>query len=199
MLSREIKAHMIRFNQSVAKTLKDSGVDFWPWTEADVYLYARLAAEYKGLAELLEVDCDRLIPECRHRFFVCTEPVEMGDGQKVRGLSDLEKMMGMKYSDSAVRQVEPSGTGDEELDALVSAALVFGDNAELMLSTLGIADLAKSITFASYLKDPKRSEEGEVAELPDAAPPIQDSEFARVKPLALAKLNELGVEPPPGF
>lgn len=201
MPGRSIKHALTIFSARVAQELTTESVPYWPWPEADAYLYARLPSLYQDLASLIDprIECAKLIPQCRHEFFVCTEPVQhpKSPSATVRGLSTLEKMLGMEYDWSESRG-DRIGTGDPEVDALVSCLLLFKQSAPVILTTLGAKDVAGALKFASYLSDPERSKNDSAPAI-DAAPTVQDQEFFDLRDEILNTLEVEGVEVPPDF
>lgn len=197
-----IRAYHLALHQAL------TGLNVFPAVEADAVLYPQFKLYYQKLGNIMNpvVDCDRLAPESRHEFFVCSEPIEH-DGRLLPGLSGLEQLMGFSYSTESSEPPDKT-TGDITLDILTSVALTFKGGAGIALAKrYSREELVKICNYAGQLlkasteeddtKDKNKSLTNRV--IPHAAVEADDPILVQNREEILAQLRSLNVSPPPGF
>lgn len=169
--------------------------------ESDWILYPQLRQFYQAIADQLDpaFNCDDLEPLDRHSFFIATAPVTnpFNPEEKIPGLSNLEKLMGLSYPEppkpgqSPYQQIIIS-SGDPTLDILADALLVLKEAALPLAAQFSPADLLK---ITKQANDRLRGEEAikEVQQQADRAV------FEGQRGAIAEALKASGVEIPEGF
>lgn len=128
----ELRSEMVMILNEIAQRQQ---LKLWPPEDADDWCWESIGQYYRAIAELLTPSFDPglLRPDDRHRFFVCTEPIE-NNGRERLGLSNMERLMGCQEAEDVpeqgdMAQVEkiegiPS-TGKRHLDILADVTLFF--------------------------------------------------------------------------
>lgn len=182
------------------------GLSVWPPEESDEQIYPKFKLYYQKLGEMLTppIDCDRLLPESRHKFFVCTDPVEH-EGRMLPGLSGLEQIMGYSYSTERGEPPDKT-TGDVTLDILTSVVLTFkGGSGIALAKRYSREDLVKMVNYAGQLLKASTDSEDdskdskEIYKAPAAAIEPDDPILVQNREEILVKLRSLGIHPPDGF
>lgn len=197
-----IRAYHLALHQTL------TGLNVFPALEADAVLYPQFKLYYQKLGNMMNpvVDCDRLTPESRHEFFVCTEPVEHGE-QRLPGLSGLEQLMGFSYNTEAGEEPDKT-TGDINLDILTSVVLSFkGGSGIALAKRYSRESLVKMCNYAGQLlkssteeddaKDKNKSLTSRV--IFKAEVEADDPILVQNREEILAQLRSLNVNPPLGF
>ena len=127
-----------------------SGMECHP-SSADAIIYPKFKKYYQKIFEFLfstlKLSTDALEPISRHRFFICSEPVEI-NGQMVLGLPELSKLMG--YS---LNQTTDTPAQKDDFDPITKLTadilLIFKGRARWLLENYGVGELNQIAIAAS--------------------------------------------------
>lgn len=193
--SRLVRLYNFELHQAIA------GHTIWPPDEAAQPLYQQFQIYFQKLGALLDppIDTDLLEPVSRHLFFVCTEPFQEED-RLIPGLSGLSQLLGYFHSsESQLPPAEPKHTtGDAELDVLVSALLIYKDQAFQLAQLLSLNELTQVCIQGNDRM--KTSEEEQIANTPPPEEPyVEDERFIEEREAIVENLEGLGIQIPRGF
>ncbi|HEY9662224.1 MAG TPA: hypothetical protein V6C65_27530, partial [Allocoleopsis sp.] len=146
-------------------------IPVWPVEEGgsveaiDSFLYSKFQPYYEAIAAIFEMDarkrwgmtqyrldCDRLDQRARHGFFICNEPVLVGDTYRL-GLSGIDALLGYSYKEGEEapppQETGAPSTGSAELDVLAETLLIFKRNGPKLIEDYTLEQLSKICVQAS--------------------------------------------------
>lgn len=139
----------------------------------------------------------------RHKFFVCTDPVESwaAPGEFIPGLSGLEQLLGFSYPSSSSSYTDPVYIPSNDPDAYLIAALLLNfRNVGLELADRFPASFLQEILQdASHLSTPESDRKSRSGEAFQHQPPVVNPEFDQKKDKIAEKMKKAGITIPEGF
>jgi hypothetical protein len=175
-------------------------------------LYSEFRWYYQAIADNLTppINADDLDPFCRHRFFICGDPVPHWEDSEVKipDLSAIDKLIGHSYPEPG-RSPSKTISGFEppsgDYDSYLFAALIvnFPENGMALAELYDSEFLNKILKDAAHLSDPDKNSSSSqaIAGLPIEfkATNQMDEEFEGKKDEVVERLKAICVNVPEDF
>jgi hypothetical protein len=138
------------------------GIGYWV-PSMDSTLFATWGIYYTQISKLMEpaFDAAAMTPDSRHRFFICSTPVER-NGEMFVGLPQLDLLLGMGYPEPVTvdRPNQNKGivhitSGDPARDLLADLLIMFKDQALPLSDRYSFDYLNKLVLQTAQRKDPE--------------------------------------------
>ena len=203
----DLKAHITGYAIYPPEDRNSDGdrIDNFLFFKASRFFIAisRLLRPFKGQdEEAILQELESLDTVERHRFFICTEPVEswLSPGVLIPGLSGLEQLLGYSYPSGASRS-ESAYIPSSDPDAYLLAALLLNfRNVGLELADRFPASFLQDILQdASYLSTPESERKIGSDNMEQYIPPPSNPEFDQKKDEIAEKMKKAGITIPEGF
>jgi hypothetical protein len=172
-------------------------------SDVDLQIYPIFSNFYQQIGDLLtpKVNCDMLLSESRHSFFVCTDPITIANGEQILGLSRLEQLMGYGYKEgeeSTGNYDDGPSSGDTLLDAIADSLLIFKKNAPFMFKHFSLEDVSKIALQASLRMQQAQDKGGDEGEkIPEINSAIAEPTKAQIHSEDRKALEGLNIALPP--
>lgn len=128
----------------------------WPPEQADPWCWEAVGGYYRAIAELLTPGFDpgEIVADDRHRFFICTDPIEGVHGTRL-GLSNMEILMGCQEPKEGDAPPDTSPEAMEKIEGIPSTGKRFLDilaDATIFLQKKPIVDLCLALSPEEFLR-----------------------------------------------
>lgn len=198
-------AKIVFLQRSLLSALE--GVNVWPAEVVGEGIFNEFYWFYHQIGDRLGFNPEEIETESRHRFFICSDPIETDRGLRV-GLSGLEELLSVGFSPSTdtAHSAPAFTTGENDLDIIADLLLMFEGRVDLSLFSIqewaAIAKQAsdRRLQAQEELENNKKDKKSSLARIAPLAPPPSeqlDPEFEEKWAELETKLSHLSLPTTP--